>query len=146
MEGTKEFLELVAQHGLARGHLRGVFHIAIGRKVTKADGTPLAGGVTWRELAAILKTVKFDRDLVKELGADPETVAPRDREKFWYAAIALAQVDSQEARTQAERLAVKLERYGIRISGIAPLPTRQSSAPAAKEEEPTSKKPKPKKK
>ena len=144
MEGTKEFLELVVQHGLAKGHLRGVFHIAIGRRLTKADGTPLAGGVTWRELAAILKTVKFDRELVKELGADPETVAPRDREKFWYAAIALAQVDSHEARSQAERLAAKLERFGIRISGIAPLPTRQSSTPAV-QEEPPAKKPKKKK-
>lgn len=126
MEGTKEFLELVAQHGLAKGHVRGVFHIAIGRKLTKADGTPLAGGVTWRELATLLKTVKFDRELAKELGADPETVAPRDREKFWYAAIALAQVDSVEARAQAERLAAKLERFGIRISGITPLLTRPS--------------------
>jgi len=70
---------------------------------------------------------------VNELDADPETVAPRDREKFWYAAICLARVDSPDARAQAERLAVKLERLGLRIEGIAPLPVRATPVPAKEE-------------
>jgi len=119
MEGTQLFLELITQHGLAKGHLRGVFHIAIGRKLLRDDGSVVAAGVTWRELAAALKSVKFDKSLVKELGADPEALSVRDREKFWYAAIALAGVGSLEAHNQAERLADRLKRLGLHVSGFS---------------------------
>ena len=49
------------------------------------------------QLATALEAVKFDKSLVKELGADPEALSVRDREKFWYAAIALSGVGSAEA-------------------------------------------------
>jgi len=118
MEGTQLFLEFISKPGWAKGHLRGVFHIAIGRKVLDEAGNVVANGTTWRELAAALKAVKFDKTLVKELGADPEALSVRDREKFWYLAIALAGVDSAEARSQAERLATKLERSGWYVEGF----------------------------
>jgi hypothetical protein len=131
MDGTQLFLEFVLKQGWAKGHLRGVFHIAIGRKVLTEDGQVVAGGTTWRELAAALKAVKFDKSLVKELGADPEALSVRDREKFWYAAIALSGVGSSEALAQAERLAVKLERSGWYVEGFS-APVGETKKPKKK--------------
>lgn len=118
MDGTLRLLELVRDKKLASGSLRGLFHIAIGRTVS-ADGIVIAGGVTWRELAVLLKDAKFDKELVRELGADPDALAPKDREKMWYHAIGLAKVDSAEARTQADKLAVALKAHGL-VVGVAP--------------------------
>lgn len=125
MHGTLRLLELVRDHGLAADHLRGLFHIAIGRRVTDPHGAVLTTGVTWRELAALLKDAKYDRELVRELGADPDTLAPKDREKFWYNAVALARVDGPEARGQAEKLAAALRPLGVVVGpppGAAPIP------------------------
>src|SRR5437868_15401425 len=99
MDGVRNLLGIVRDHNLAKGRLRGIFHVLIGRQIAVADGTTISAGLTWRQLAAELKAARFDKDLVAELGADPETLSPRDRERFWYAAIGLAQVDSVEART-----------------------------------------------
>jgi hypothetical protein len=101
MDGTRELLEAIRDNGLAAGRFRGVLHIAIGRKVTRPDGTVVSAGVTWRELARLLKQLRFDKDLVRELGADPEALAPRDRQRFWYSAIALARVDAPGLRLWA---------------------------------------------
>src|SRR5262249_61863092 len=89
------------------------------RRVTKADGTAVSTGLTWRELAGLLKLLRFDKELVRELGVDPETLAPRDRQRFWYSAIALARVDSPEALAEADRLAGRLEEQGF-VVGPAP--------------------------
>jgi hypothetical protein len=121
MHGTQRFLEQVHNHRLASGHLRGVFHIAIGRKVTDPDGNVVSSGVTWRELAVLLKEAKYDRELVRELGADPDTLSPKDREKFWYAAVTLAKVDGPEARQQADALIALLKPHGL-IVGPPPGP------------------------
>jgi hypothetical protein len=115
MEGIRELLSAARDAGLAAGNLRGLLHIAIGRRVTRSDGTLLTAGVTWRELAAELKHLRFDIALVKELGADPEALAARDRERFWYSAIALAKVDSREAIAEADRLATKLAALGYTV-------------------------------
>lgn len=116
MQGTLRLLELVRDKKLAAGSLRGLFHIAIGRTVTTSDGAMASAGVTWRELAALLKDAKYDRELVRELGADPDALAPKDREKMWYQAIALAKVDSAEARAQADRLAAALKPHGFIVA------------------------------
>lgn len=118
MEGTLRLLETVRDRNLAAGSLRGLFHIAIGRTVTTPDGT-LSAGVTWRELAVLLKDAKYDKELVRELGADPDALAPKDREKMWYHAIGLAKVDTAEARTQADKLATALKPLGF-VVGPAP--------------------------
>jgi len=115
MDGIRELLEAVRDQGLAIGHLRGLLHIIIGRKITKSDGTVVSAGLTWRELAALLKLHRFDKDLVREIGADPEELAPRDRQRFWYSAIGLAKVDSTEAMAQAQRLADKLKSLGFTV-------------------------------
>ncbi len=116
MEGTLRLLEVIRDKKLAVGALRGLFHIAIGRTVTAPDGTVVSGGVTWRALAILLKDAKFDKELVRELGTDPDVLAPKDREKMWYHAIGLAKVDSAEARTQADKLAATLKVLGYLVS------------------------------
>ena len=112
-------LQLARDHQLIAGHLRGLFHIAIGRRLTNADGDVLSTGMSWRDLSQLLKLLKFDREVVRELGADPDLLSPKDRERFWYAAIALAKVDSAQARHEAEELTASLKDLGI-IVGPAP--------------------------
>jgi hypothetical protein len=128
MHGTLRLLELVRDHRLAANHLRGLFHIAIGRRIADPAGKVLTTGVTWRELAAFLKDAKYDKDLVRELGADPDTLSPKDREKFWYSAVAMARVDGPEAREQADRLAALLKPLGLVVGPLpgaaGPLPLR----------------------
>ena len=140
MDGLQRLLDAVRDNGLAAGHLRGVLHIAIGRKLTDTAGVAVSAGVTWRELAERLKLAKFDPALGLEVGADPDVIAPRDRQRFWYAVIALAHPDSAEAVRQAEALAAPLRRLGF-VVGPPPagLPPAAPTPPKAAE---TVKKPK----
>lgn len=126
MDGIREVLETIRRYNLAPRRLRGVFHIAIGRRIAKPDGTVLSQGITWRQLAAELKAARFDKDLVSELGIDPDTLSPRDRERFWYSAIGLAKVDSLEARQQADALTVLLLPLGF---VVGPVPGASSELP-----------------
>jgi hypothetical protein len=124
MDGIRELLSAARDNGLAAGHFLGLLHIAIGRKITRPDGSLFSLGFTWRVLAQELKTLRFDQELVREFGADPDTLVARDRERFWYSAIALAHVDSHEAVQAADQLAPKLKNIGF-IVGPPP------GAPAA---------------
>ncbi|MDB5309667.1 MAG: hypothetical protein JWO38_3869 [Gemmataceae bacterium] len=124
MDGIRELLEAIRDSGILTGHFRGLLHIAIGRKITKSDGTVISTGVTWRELAAVLKLLRFDRELVREFGADPDALAPRDRERFWYSAIAQAKVESREAVADAEVLAGRLKDLGFIVG---PPPTASAA-------------------
>ena len=119
MEQLREFLNAVRHHGTARGHFLGLLHILIGRRITRPDGTVVSGGMTWRELAAVLKQLRWDRDVVRELKLDPADLPPRDRERFWYAAIAHAGVASAAAKTAGDRLVAPLKALGY-VVGPAP--------------------------
>jgi hypothetical protein len=133
MDGIRELLDSARARGLVTGHLRGLLHIAIGRRVSRPDGTVLSAGMTWREVAAILKQLRFDRELVREIGAEPDHLAPRDRQRFWYSAIAMAKVDSPEAVAQAEALVDRLKDMGY-VVGPAPtaaIPPPPVPAPGA---------------
>ena len=146
MDGLREFLEAVRHHGLVAGNLRGLFHVAIGRRVSRADGTVLSTGVTWRELANLLKGMRFDKELVAEVGADPEELSPRDRQRFWYSAITLARPDSPGARAEADRLAATVKPLGF-VIGPPPTPGGKPAPPPGPEPTPTEPQPeKPKKK
>ena len=119
MDRLREFLEAVQQQGAAQGHFRGLLHILIGRRVSLVDGTLVSGGMTWRELAALLKKLRWDREAVRELGLDPADLPPRDRQKFWYSAISQAGVTSAEASAAADALAKSLRALGY-VVGPAP--------------------------
>ena len=146
MDGIRDLLEAARTNGLVAGRFRGLLHIAIGRTVTKSDGTKLSSGLTWRQVAAILKALRFDPELGRELGADPETLSPRDRERYWYAVIGLGRVDSAEAVAEAEKLVTPLKDLGYVIGpppgGIAPAAPAKAKPKVEKPEE----KPKKKKK
>jgi len=139
MDGIRELLSAVRDAGLLTGNFRGLLHIAIGRKLSRLDGSPVTSGVTWRALATELKAMRFDQELVREYGADPDALTARDRERFWYAAIAVAKVDSAEAIAEADRLAPKLKALGY-VVGPSPgspavTPAPRSKTPEAKPKE-----------
>lgn len=144
MEGIRRLLDTARDEGLVAGRFRGLLHIAIGRTVADASGAVLSRGLTWREAATLLKELRFDRELVREYGADPETLAPRDRERFWYSAIAQARVDSGDASSQADQLAPLLKPHGFVVAPSATAP--RAARPAPKVPEPPAEKPKRKKK
>src|SRR2546428_222362 len=110
MDQLREFLENVKRSGVATGNLRGLLHILIGRRITRSDGTIVSNGLSWRELANQLKTARWEPDTVTELEIDPETLPPRDRQRFWYAAITQAGVDSGAARSAGNKLAAALRK------------------------------------
>ena len=66
MDGIRDLLEAARTNGLVAGRFRGLLHIAIGRTITKPDGTKLATGLTWRDVAALLKALRFDPELGRE--------------------------------------------------------------------------------
>ncbi|HEY8503629.1 MAG TPA: hypothetical protein VIL46_03550 [Gemmataceae bacterium] len=120
MDGVREFLESLRQHDLVKGHFLAVLHIVIGRKITRTrDGAVLSTGVTWRELSNLLKQMRWDPELVRELGIDPETLPPRDRQRYWYSAISQAGVDSKAARKAGDELAKRVKKLGFEV-GPAP--------------------------
>lgn len=139
MDQIQDVLELIRLKGLAKGRLRGVFHIAIGRTLARPDGDVISNGVTWRMLASILRDLRFDPEIVRELDVDPETLAPRDRFKFWYTAIGFAKVDSPAAFAEAEKLAAALKPLGVIVGpppSMASAATRPTVLPTPVEDEP----------
>ena len=119
MDGLREFLDDLKQRGLAHRQLLGLLNILIGRRITRADGTPVCSGVPWRVLAETLKRVRWDKEEVRPLGLDPRALAPRDRARYWYQAIGQARVDSAEAARAGDALAEVLRGAGY-VVGPAP--------------------------
>lgn len=119
MDALREFLDDLRRQGLADFRFLGLLHLLIGHRISRADGTVIATGLTWRELAAQLKRVRWDREAVRQLGLDPDQLPPRDRERFWYTAISRAGVDSEQARHQAEELAARLTAIGYTVRTIS---------------------------
>jgi hypothetical protein len=119
MDARLEFLKQLREQELARGHFLGLLHLLIGRRVELPDGTPVGSGITWRDLAALLKKVRWPREAALELHFDPETLPQRDRERYWYTVIAHAGVASSEAIQQGDALAEILREAGFKI-GPAP--------------------------
>jgi hypothetical protein len=119
MEQLRDFLNAVRHHGTGRGKFLGLLHILIGRRITRTDGTVVSSGLTWRELAALFKQMRWDREAVRELKLDPAALPPRDRERFWYTAIAQAGVASAAAQAAGDRLVAPLKALGY-VVGPAP--------------------------
>ncbi|WP_020469211.1 hypothetical protein [Zavarzinella formosa] len=119
MERLTEFLESLRHHQLVRGQFRAILHVVIGRTITLNDGTVVSSGVTWRELAKLLQTIRWDKELVRELGLNPDDLPPRDRQRFWYIAISTAKVMSLDARNLGDQFARLVVPIGYLI-GPAP--------------------------
>jgi hypothetical protein len=119
MDRLRNLLSAVKTQGIAQGSFLGLLHVLIGRQIAAADDTPVSQGISWRELAGLLKRVRWDKEAVRELGLDPAQLPPRDRQKFWYTAIAQSGVDSPKAAKAGDELARKLAALGYKI-GPAP--------------------------
>ena len=104
MDALSTFLDELKKNGQTQGNFRGFLHVLIGRVVMCAsDKAVVSKGIAWRELAGWLKKVRWDPEAVRELGLDPDDLPPRDRQRFWYAAILQAKVDSPEALAAGDR-------------------------------------------
>jgi hypothetical protein len=119
MDRLRQFLNDVKQRDLARGNFLGLLNVLIGRRLALEDGTQISGGLTYREVAALLKRVRWEREAAAEVGADPSALAPRDRERYWYQAIVQAHVDSPQAAEAGDTLAEQLGAAGYAV-GPAP--------------------------
>jgi hypothetical protein len=119
MDALRELLEDLKRQTRAPGQFLGLLNVLIGRALARRDGTAVSHGLTWRELAGWLKKTRWSKHAVRELGLDPEILPPRDRQLFWYTAIARARIDSSEARAAGDRMAEKLAAKGYQV-GPAP--------------------------
>lgn len=120
MDALSTLLESLKKGGQTEGHLRGFLHVIIGRKITRhSDKSVVSNGVTWRDLAGWLKKLRWDPDAVKELGLNPDELPPRDRQRYWYSAIAHAKVDSADAIAAGDKFAKVLKGLGYDV-GPAP--------------------------
>jgi hypothetical protein len=116
MDALSTMLDLLKNNGQTKGNLLGFLNVLIGRTVTRAsDGAVVCGGISWRDLAGWLKKVRWDPEAVRELGLDPGDLPPRDRQRYWYAAIAHAKVDSAAAQKAGDRFAAVLVGLGYEV-------------------------------
>lgn len=115
MASLLDLLEEIRAGGLATGRFRGLLHLLVGRRVLHTSAVVTAG-LSWRDLAALLKKVRWDREAVRELGLDPADLPPRDREKYWYVAINRANLSSAEAKSQSDDLAEALRALGYEVT------------------------------
>jgi hypothetical protein len=112
MDALRGFLEDLKRQRLDRGHTLGLFHLLIGCRLAKKDGTVISAGMSWRAAAILLKKVRWPKEAVRDLGLEPSSLPPRDRASFWFAAISKAAVDSEEAVKAGKALAAHLAVLG----------------------------------
>jgi hypothetical protein len=118
MDAVHALLDEIRKKAIVPGRWLGLLNVLIGRKITKS-GAVVCNGMSWRELAAVLKRARWDREAVREVGLDPEALPPRDRQQFWYSAIARAGVDGAAATTAGDEIAEALGELGYEV-GPAP--------------------------
>jgi hypothetical protein len=119
MDARLALLNRIKHEGWAKGNLLGLLNVLIGRRIEDGDATPVSNGITWRELASLLKKARWDKSAVEELPIQSVVLPPRDREKFWYAVIAHAQVGSADAVKAGDRLAERMRKGGL-VVGDSP--------------------------
>lgn len=127
MDALSELLDTIRAKHLARGRFRGLLHLLIGRRISGLDGKVISPGMTFRDVALLLKKTRWEPNDVKELGFDPDSLPPRDRQRYWFLAICQAQVDGGAAMAEADDIAPLLEAEGYRI-GAAPGRDRPATA------------------
>src|SRR5262245_30103136 len=119
MDGINELLEHLRGVEEARDNFLGVLNVLIGRRIEGPGARVISTGLTWRALAGLLKKLRWDREAVRQLGMDPASLPPRDRERFWYQVISQAHVAAPEASQAGNRLAEVLRAAGY-VVGPAP--------------------------
>lgn len=115
MDALSVLLERLKKESRVSKHFLGLLHALIGRRITTADGQLVSSGLTWRDLAGRLKKIRWDPDVIDHLGIDVGELPPRDRERFWYQAIRLAQVDSPAAAADVKSLLTIFRELGYEI-------------------------------
>src|ERR1700686_588378 len=116
MERLSQVLESVRRMDERAPNLLGLLHVLIGRRIMTPGGEVVSSGLTWRETAALLKRARWNKDAVRQLGLEPKLLPPRDRTRFWFSAIARAEVDSPAARRAGNKLAKQLHDVGYDVS------------------------------
>jgi hypothetical protein len=120
MDALPRLVDQIKRGGWAQQHFLGLLHVLVGRRITRlADDVVVSTGVSWRDLTAILKKVRWDPDAVQELGLDPKELPPRDRARFWYIALTKADLNSSKAVEAGDRFVQILRQHGYE-AGPAP--------------------------
>jgi hypothetical protein len=115
MDRLRDFLNAVRDQGVAEGRFLGLLHVLIGRRIALADGTEVSAGLTWREAAVLLKKVRWAKESVTELAVTSANLPPRDRQRYWYMAIAQAGVNSPAAIEAGDKLSKALRKLGYTV-------------------------------
>lgn len=115
MDQLIAFLEAVRAGGWAAGKFRGLLWVLVGMPVRLPDGEPISTGLSFRQLATLLRAARWDIEAVREFGLDPAALPPRDREKAWFAAITRAGLATDEAKAEGEQMAkvLRAQGYGV---------------------------------
>jgi hypothetical protein len=116
MNRLRELLLCVQKNEEMAANLLGLLNVLIGRCITASSGEEVSRGMSWREAAALLRTVRWDKSAVRHLGLNPAGLPPRDRARFWYAAIAQAGIDSSKACRAGDQLAAALKKAGYTVT------------------------------
>lgn len=125
MDAVTELFETIRAKKLSQGKFRGFLHVLIGRRVTGPAGEVVTSGMTFRDLAATLKKLRWEPEDVRELGIDPNSLPPRDRQRYWFMAICQARVDGETASSEADQLTKLLHAEGYKVS---PAPGHEKTA------------------
>ena len=78
MDAISTLLDPLKKDTRIQKHFLGLLHVLIGRRITTSDGQLVSNGLSWRDLAAKLKKLRWDPEAVAELGINAEeSAAPR---------------------------------------------------------------------
>ena len=115
MNHLSALLQCVQNNDEMAANLLGLLNVLIGRRITTSSGDEVSRGMSWREAAALLRTVRWDKSAVRQLGLDPAGLPPRDRARYWYVAIAQGGVDTPKACRAGDQLAAELKKAGFLV-------------------------------
>ncbi len=116
MNRLSELLQCVQENEEMAANFLGLLNVLIGRRIAASSGEEVSRGMSWREAAALLRSVRWDKAAVRQLGLDPAGLPPRDRARFWYVAIAQSGVDMPKACRAGDQLAAELQKAGFLVS------------------------------
>jgi hypothetical protein len=119
MDALPLFFDFLKKKSLTKGNFLGFLHVLIGFKILLPDKSLISPGLGWREVASWLRKTRWDPEAVRELGQDPDSLPPRDRQRFWYGAIARAAVDSSAAVEAGKQFADILRANGYLVEAPA---------------------------